>query len=334
MKYLYSNCLGSFVFDEEFRPLDKRMFSKEELLQNENPLEKNEWLDSEREFIRKYSGDKIFFIGFKKEKIGNVITTQDPKKLARVSELSISQFEKTRNASILITKQKIKNSVGNDLLAIKSVSALDELNKSINLLVKKLREWYELYNPEFSKSVSDNERFVALVLEKDKKELLRGLSLDEDESMGADFSASDLKPILGLARDIKALIELKKQQESYLESLMEKACPNINAVAGAFIGAKLINYAGSLENLAMMTSSKIQLLGAEKALFRHLKDRKHKLPKYGILHEHPYVLGAGRENRGKAARMISSKISIAAKVDFFRGEFVGDKLKKQMESRK
>ena len=113
---------------------------------------------------------------------------------------------------------------------------------------------------------------------------------------------------------------------------MKLLCPNITAVAGAVIGAKLLAIAGSLKKLSLFPASTVQLLGAEKALFRHLKTGA-KSPKYGILHEHPLIAQAKKKDHGKVARLLADKIAIAAKVDFFKGNYVGDKLKKDIERR-
>ncbi len=113
---------------------------------------------------------------------------------------------------------------------------------------------------------------------------------------------------------------------------MKDYCPNITVVAGVMVGAKLIALAGDLKRLILFPSSTVQLLGAEKALFRHMKTGA-RVPKHGIIHEHALVAKASKENKGKAARALADKISMAAKIDYFKGEFIGDKLKKKLEER-
>jgi len=111
---------------------------------------------------------------------------------------------------------------------------------------------------------------------------------------------------------------------------MDKICPNINKIAGTTIGARLLNYAGSLKRIATIPASKIQLYGAEKALFRHLKTGA-RSPKYGIIHEHPIVLNA--KEQGKAARVLADKIALCAKVDYFKGDFIADKILAELKER-
>jgi len=233
-------------------------------------------------------------------------------------------FEEYHKKNIKETKKKVKEAVNFDDFIVKGIGNIDEINKVINTLVKRLREWYELYNPEFSRKVFDHEEFISLIVS--------GKATKEKDSMGAELSEKDLEPIMGLAQEIDSLYKLKKRQEEYLEKLMEKNCPNINAIAGALIGARLIAIAGDLKRLVGFPASTVQLLGAEKALFRHMRTGA-RAPKYGVIHEHPIIAKASKENKGKSARMLADKISIAAKIDYFKGEFIGDKLKKEVEDR-
>ena len=233
-------------------------------------------------------------------------------------------FSKYHKDQLEETKQKIKESVDFNDFIVQSINNIDEINRIINTLAKRLREWYELYNPEFSKSTFNHDTFVsAIVHAKDKK---------TKDSMGSDLSKTDLKPIQDLAKEIDVLFDLKEEQENYLEDLMQKNCPNIAAVAGALLGARLIAIAGDLRRLILFPSSTVQLLGAEKALFRHMKTGA-RPPKYGVIHNHPLVEKMPREKKGKAARVLANKILLAAKIDYFKGEFIGDKLKKEAEEK-
>ena len=107
----------------------------------------------------------------------------------------------------------------------------------------------------------------------------------------------------------------------------------MTAITGVSIGAKLLEHAGSLKRLAEMPASTIQLLGAEKALFRHIKNKKNLCPKYGLLHEHPFITQSKKKSHGKIARALADKIAIAVKVDYFKGKFIGDKLRKELEKK-
>jgi nucleolar protein 56 len=242
------------------------------------------------------------------------------------------RLEELYRKNLLETKRKLKACVSRDWLIIQAVNAVGEINKVSNMLSRRLREWYELHNPEFSKLVFDHSKFVEIILKKSREELLKEIGLAEDETMGAKLPKEDIEPMLELAKSIKSLYELRALEEKYIEKLMKEICPNLYAVAGNMIGAKLLALAGSLEKMSWLPSSTIQLLGAEKALFRHLKTGA-KPPKYGIIHEHPVILHSALEMHGKMARMLADKMSIAVKVDFFKGKFIGDKLLEEIKRR-
>ena len=233
-------------------------------------------------------------------------------------------LQELRLKAIEDVKEQLRNAVKDDWLIIQASSNLDELDKAINLLVKRLREWYELYNPEFSRKVEDHEKFVTQIMSSPKK---------EKNTMGADLKKEDVDAILTLAKEIKAMYELSRQQEKYLEDLMRRECPNTTSVAGVLIGAKLIKLAGSLERLSKFPASTIQILGAETAFFRHLRNKKNLSPKYGILHEHALVSKTNSRNRGKMARALADKLAISSKVDFFKGKFVGKDLVDKLEKK-
>jgi nucleolar protein 56 len=241
-------------------------------------------------------------------------------------------FQELRKKLIAETKKKVKESVSENNLIIQAVNCIDEADRTANTLAKRLREWYSFYCPEFSGSIASHQKFVQLIQKKTKNELLKEVNINPKDSMGADLKKEDVDAIFELAKAINALYKLKESQSKYLEKIMKAYCPNVTAVAGSLIGAKLLSIAGSLKKLSAMPSSTIQLLGAEKALFRHLTTGA-RSPKYGILHEHALISQAKKSEHGKIARLLADKIAIAAKVDFFKGNFVGDKLNEEIKRR-
>jgi nucleolar protein 56 len=200
-------------------------------------------------------------------------------------------------------------------------------------MVKRIREWHGYYYPELGHSIPDNETFIIKVLEKSKSEYM--IEREETVSMGPDIDQKDLDMILGFARQVEGMYVKRQDIITYIDNTMMSYCPNLYTVTGPLIGAKLIEKAKSLKHLAMLPSSTIQLLGAEKALFRHLRNKRIRPPKHGLIISHSFVMGVSRVNKGAASRMLAAKISIAARVDYFKGEFIGDKLqddlRKQME---
>jgi nucleolar protein 56 len=232
--------------------------------------------------------------------------------------------DKYYHANLKLTKQQLKQSVKTDNFICQAIANIEEIDKAANLLSKRLREWYELENPELSNRVGDHYRLAELIVSGD--------TAKEPGSMGSDLSEVDHAPIKELAQKIADLYSLRRTHESYLEKTMQRLCPNIYAITGTLIGAKLIAQAGSLKRLAELTASTVQLLGAEKALFRHMVTGA-RAPKHGIILQHPLLQKAKLADRGKVARALADKIAMAAKIDYFKGQFIGDKLKADLEKK-
>lgn len=237
-------------------------------------------------------------------------------------------FEK----NLKLTKEKIKDSVSRDFLIVQAHSMVEDINKAASILANRLRAWFEIYCPEFSHSVKSHSKFIELIVSKSRKDLLKELGLKEQDCMGADLSKKDVGIILDSARSLGDLYSKKEVIEVYIKDVMADVCPNLLAVAGPSIGAKLLALAGSLKRLSEFPSSTVQVLGAEKALFRHISG-KGKSPKHGVLVQHPLMEHHPDKDKGKIARALADKISIAVKVDFFKGKFVGDSLKEGLEKR-
>ncbi|MBR9677271.1 NOP58 family protein [Candidatus Woesearchaeota archaeon] len=230
-------------------------------------------------------------------------------------------YKKLRQKLLINTKHKLKASVNTDQLIIQATSTIEELDKAINVLAVKFREWYELYNPELSHSVKDHKKFVELALVDSSKSV-----------MGAKLEKLDLQVLLSFAKNIDELFVKREKIVLYAEKKISKLMPNASIVGKPLIVAKLLVHAGSLERLALLPASTIQLFGAEKALFRHLHT-KAKPPKHGLILQHPLLASAKRADRGRVARALADKLAIAFKIDFFGGDFIGDKLLKDLEEK-
>ena len=239
---------------------------------------------------------------------------------------------KYREENLKETIKAVRESVNEDDIINHATNNIAELDKVANILVKRCREWYALYCPEAEHEFTDHAMFIDLILKMDKAQLLKELKLKKEESMGADLKEPDLKQIMLLAEEIKQMHILREKHLAYLDTVTKNYCPNMQELCGTTIAAKLIEKVGSLKRLALLPSSTIQLLGAEKALFRHLT-RKAKSPKHGLIVNHPIVQKVRKEDKGKAARALADKISLAARLDYFKGEFKADKMKKELEER-
>lgn len=255
-----------------------------------------------------------------------------PERLSRALALFKDKkyFSEFYQKNLELTKLAVKKSVSEDGLVIQTIANVQELDKVNNLLTRRLKEWYGLYFPELEQKTSSPEKLVELVLSKDRKELLKELRIKE--TMGADLEKMHLLEILELAKKIKSLQELREEHEIYLEKVMSKYCPNILELAGVTLGAKLLELGKGLKHLALLPASTLQLLGAEKALFRHIKTGS-RSPKYGIIFQHILVQKVGREEKGKAARMLADKLSLCARLDYFKGEFKAKEYRKELEER-
>jgi len=251
-------------------------------------------------------------------------------------------------AELEYTRRKLRKAAAKrDLLAAQAIRAIDDIDKTVNLYVARLREWYSIHFPELNDLVKDHENYVKIVAElgdrsKITKEALVELGFSEEKaekiaeaaanSIGADLSEFDIEALQTLARIIYELYKLRARLTQYIEQIMKEVAPNITALVGPLLGARLISLAGSLEKLARLPASTIQVLGAEKALFRALRTGG-KPPKHGIIFQYPDIHRSPRWQRGKIARALAAKLAIAAKVDAFTGRFIGDKLREELRKR-
>ena len=231
-----------------------------------------------------------------------------------------------------------------DFLIVQAVRALDDLDKMLNLFAGRIREWYGLHFPELNRLINNHETYVRLVRSLGKRESFSEKNLKKFDlpqrkirqvleaaqtSMGAELYDRDIEQIQMLCVQYLNLQDARRKIEKYLEEMMEEEAPNISTLTGPVLGARLIALAGGLENLAKMPSSTIQVLGAEKALFRSLRTGA-RPPKHGVLFQHALVHGSRRTLRGKISRVFAGKIAIAARTDAFSGGFVADQLKKDL----
>lgn len=231
-------------------------------------------------------------------------------------------LKELRKKALSQTKQKIKESVNDDLMIINAINNIEELEKVFNTMVGRLREWFLLKNPELEKKIDDNQKIVDIII----------LNKETQTNMGAKLTPRDEEAIVSLAIIAKGVLKTKDFLTQYLQETMNRHSKNVLALAGTTIGAKLIRETGSLKNLALKQSGTIQLLGAEKALFRHIKTGA-KPPKYGFIVHHVVVNNASQENKGKAARALADKISLAARLDYFKGDFLGEKYFEELKEK-
>ncbi|PIN85985.1 hypothetical protein COV19_07245 [Candidatus Woesearchaeota archaeon CG10_big_fil_rev_8_21_14_0_10_44_13] len=333
--YLYTNIIGSYVFDQKFFMIDKVIFKDNEILANSNLIEQGRFIPAEKSLITKHRKGNFIVIGPRTESFEGIKSSLDDKTYEKITlelKKDRSVFERLRHHNTILTKDKIRHAVNEDTVIMQTISSVMELEKIINTIAKRLREWYSYYLPEFSKSIQDHEKFAELIARKSREDLMRELNLRKDESMGGEFRKEDIEIVVTLAKNLSGLYRLKEQETMYLERMMKDYCPNMQAVAGTLIAAKLLGKAGSLKRLVEFPSSTIQVLGAEEAFFRHMTTGS-RMPKHGYISQHEFMSKAPMKDHGRIARALADKISIAVKVDYFKGKFVGDMLRKKVEEK-
>lgn len=254
-----------------------------------------------------------------------------------------------REVNFILTRHKLRAEASQrDKLIVQSISMLDEVDRFSNILVGLVREWYSTHFPELDRLVPDHELYLKLVLSLGNRDKFTPMALKdiaelpEDEankiveaaqtSLGAQFDEIDIETLQACAQRVSDLYELRGRIADYIDGLMAQIAPNLRTVVGGSIGARLISLAGGLERLARLPASTIQVLGAEKALFRALKTRA-RPPKHGTIYQYPDVRGSPKHLRGKISRALAGKIAIAARVDAMSGEFVGDRLASELKAR-
>lgn len=240
---------------------------------------------------------------------------------------------KLRDFAVQLSSSKVtETSESPDLHIIQAINSLDEIDKIINGLSSRLREWYGLHFPELDNLIDSINGYAKIVLAGKRDSItdstytdagfpdtkVEMLSLLQKKSKGGKISDENLAIVQSLAKQILELFDLRSILEKHVETQMEVAAPNISGILGASVGARILARAGSLKRLASMPASTIQVLGAEKALFRSLKTGSQP-PKHGLLFQHTLVHAAPRWQRGKIARAIATKAAIAARVDVFGG---------------
>ena len=238
-----------------------------------------------------------------------------------------------------LSRYKLKFSADKvDTMVIQAVGLLDELDKEINTYAMRVKEWYGWHFPELQGILSDNAHYAKLVLKcgmrpNFSKNDLSDILDDEttevavkeaaEISMGTEIADLDIINIQALAEQVLSLTEYRAQLFEYLKSRMNAIAPNLTILVGELVGARLISHAGSLMNLAKQPASTVQILGAEKALFRALKT-KHDTPKYGLIYHASLIGQAAPKNKGKISRVLAAKSALAIRVDALTDDASGE----------
>ena len=254
-----------------------------------------------------------------------------------------------RRKALVKAKKKVREKKsGRDYLLIQAVEAIDELDDIANIMTERVRHWYSLHYPELAKLVKSVDTYLEIITVLKSRREMRVAALTKylpeaqakkvetiaEETMGAEISDFDLARLSKFASLASHAHKEREELADYVDDVTAELCPNMRSIAGGLLSARLIAKAGSLERLAEMPASTVQVLGAEKALFAHIK-KGVKPPKHGLIFAYPHVMQAPRNKKGKISRLVAAKLAIAARMDFFGhglDESVNAELEKKIAS--
>ena len=347
-----NNLLASLKFDDPIQSYQviksgERSPEVDKLIETLHSFDFISVNDSSVAFLLKQSGLNSHIMSEdQKSKIQDEKPTLIVKSRLAVNEMEAMQ--ELRRFAIEFSSSRVREASKKlDLHIIQSINALDELDKLINVLGTRMREWYGLHFPELDNLIQSPNLYAEIVAKAGLRQNISKQMLEEaglqdrkvdiivdaaTRSKGGDVTSESLAILKKIANEFLSQSELRKILADYIESAMEIVAPNVKQILTALVGARLISKAGSLNRLAFLSASTIQVLGAEKALFRALKSGA-RPPKHGLLFQHPIVHSAPKWQRGKIARAVASKVAIAARIDLYRQSGKDESILSKLEHR-
>ncbi len=341
--FITTTSFGFIATDEEFSIVDKFLFEKKQVEILEK-IQQKQAIDEENQLIKRLAEsydeiiietlktkssyedvDEIDKISVQQTTIhGDYVREHFDEIIGKLSDVNIRAS--LNDAYNIITSEKIRESVkSNDVMIVETINSLEEIEDTTGKLIERLREWCTPYLPEMEK-LSNHELYAKVIATQTSREniinsgILDNTHIVLSEDYIIDIGENDLRIIKTFASSLYGLYESKNELEEYIDKKIKEVAPNMYDVAGANLAAKLIAHANGLENLAKLPSSTLQIIGAEKAIFRHLKTGENP-PKHGLIFQHPSIRGSNWWVRGKLARSVASKITIAARKDAFSNEY-------------
>jgi len=349
--YIITNFIGVFALDEKGNILEYKLFNKNpKIIAKKIIQSQKEVIEEERKVIKsldektdefvfstKKEKNKISKMKYESDNIAERYFRSNFRNIMKRLNIFKTQTELNKfltRTGVELTKEVMRHTVKRDVLIIQAIGALDEIDKTINIHTERIREWYSFHFPEMDKLIKNHEKFVKIIYEFGFRDIIEDKELQEysKESAGLNLSKKDIDILQKFADEIMGLYKLRKSIENYIDNVLKEIAPNTREIAGSLLCARLIAAAGGLNKLAKMPSSSVQIMGAEKALFRFLHGRG-RSPKYGYIYLHPLIQKAPKKKHGKIARLLASKISIAAKLDYYGKKFKGKELKEDLEKK-
>ena len=242
-----------------------------------------------------------------------------------------------RKEALERAKSRLREEASRDQLVIKAVKMLDEASGNFQDEFERFKDWYSIYFPELMEELSEDEHVMKILDKGLKREEVKGFESMAEESTGKALKEEDLEMLQRSFGMLQKKHQAKGELEEYIESSMKEDASNISTLLGPLLAARLMALAGSLEELAKKPASTVQMLGAEKALFRYLRGNGTP-PKHGIIFEHEYINTLPEDKRGKMARFLANKAVMAARVDQYsdknKGEEYREKAREKYEELK
>ena len=213
-------------------------------------------------------------------------------------------------------------------LMVKAVKSLDEIKSSQKNEIEAFRDWYSLHFPELEREIEEDEHLIKILTEDVRREELDAFEELAETSTGMRVSGEDAEILENMVDSLKSQQNMVEELEEYVRGIAKEEMSNTAILLGPVLGARIVHLAGGLEDLAKKPASTVQMLGAEKALFRHLREGGNP-PKHGILFEHDFVSPLHPEERGKMARFIANKTVMAARLDQYGDKEKGEELREE-----
>lgn len=320
---LQTTWFGSFLLDEG-KVVQQRLFPKDVLALADRLAKVEDWkvLDEERELLG--LADEVFVMEPRLERAGGRFTSEKP------TFLKSEDFGFDRgllhDAMVELAKRRIRKAIRPEDHLRQAVAAVDDLLEQENTFLERVREWYGLHFPELARMV-DETTYLELVATHGRREKL---PIEHRDSVGAELGDPEEREIRGLAQLARNLADERATLEAYVDRSIHELAPNVTDLAGPMIAARLVTLAGGVEDLARQPAGTVQLLGAERALFRHLKTGA-RPPKHGVLFQHPLVHRAPPWQRGAIARALAGKIAMAARADAYTHRRISAELQANLE---
>ena len=320
---LLTTWFGTFLLDDG-RIVEQRLFPKDPRALAERLAAVEDWrvLEEEQDLLRRT--DDAFVVEPRLERAGGRMTSERPPFLAPETH----GFDRglLHDAMVELGKLRMRRAIRPEDHLRQAVAAVDDLLDQENTLMERTREWYGLHFPELARIV-DDASYLDLLIAHGRRE---NLPDEFRESIGADLADAEEAEIQGLARLDRAVGERRASLEAYITRRVRELAPNVTALAGPMIAARLVTLAGGVEDLARQPSGTVQLLGAERALFRHLRSGTQP-PKHGVLFQHPLVHRSPPWQRGAVARAFAGKISMAARADAYTHRNISAALQAELD---